>query len=174
MSVRESILLEILQRSLESSADTDTAHNKILSYLTASQNDQKEIETDRFHKSFMKVIHDSKVFGRMTTSPADLSLNIINELTSRYLTAKELQKKSEDLESLQMSTEKWASDYRELLSYEQNMKNSLVKLYEVRSHEIYQRVVPYQERITLYRKKYRVMALPPSLSLSLRSLILDN
>jgi hypothetical protein len=160
----KSILFEILQKSLERSADTETSHNKIISYLTDSQNDRDQsTETDRFHKSFQKVIHDSKVFGRMTSSPIDLSLNIINELASRYVTAKELQNRSADLESWQLNSERWATDYHELLIYEENLKNSLLKLYEVRSHEIYQRVVPHEERITLYRKKYRVHFPSPSL-----------
>lgn len=161
-----SILFQLLSATfLSNHPDLDSAHNHLISFLSGSSSDggdkdgnHHDQDIDRFHKAYQKVIQDTKIFGRSpsTTSPQDLSLNLINELTLRYQTAIELQKKSEYLSSWTLSPQYWGKDYQDLLEKDQNIKESLRKLYEIRSHERIHQIPPYNERMIRYRRKYRV------------------
>lgn len=186
----ESILSQLLLRTLDSSSDHETAAQSLLRYLQDSASSastpgeggegraeaaagREDIDCDRFHKSFQKVIQDNKIFGHQITnsSSADVSLQLLNELTSRYVTAKELQQKYSLLETNipQSSEQQVSQEYPLLLLHEKNMKQSLQKLYEMRSHAMTtslpsssSRLLPTEERMILFKRKYRVSSFTTS------------
>jgi hypothetical protein len=165
-NLKESIFSQLLLKTLDTNPDNDTAAQSILRYLQDSRissisGGSGDLDYDRFQKSYQKVIQDNKIFGHKISqsSSQDLSLQLLNEFTTRYVTAKELQQKYLYLESDAPTEQKLFQEYSLLLIKEKNIKQSLQKLYEVRSHDISLQEIhrmPMEERITLFRRKYRV------------------
>jgi hypothetical protein len=171
---QKSVFSQLLQKTLDSNPDIETAAHSILKYLQDSQLPSTsstrtsiltggDLDYDRFQKSYQKVIQDNKIFGHKisNSSSQDLTEQLLNEFTTRYVTAKELQQKYLVLESSTqgIAEQRLFQEHSILLLKEKNMKDSLQKLYQVRSHDIpalSQRGMSTEERIILLRKRYRV------------------
>lgn len=169
-----SILNLLLDKLIEN--NLNLTNEKLISYLINSKINENNLNL--FQKVFLNIINTHHLYNNSNNSKINkinqknkdeiISL-LINNLTLKFYYISLIKIQTEKIKEIQLinnnlnSTTSTTSlnfnnnlNYLHLLQHEKNIKNSLLILYEVRSHEIIRNSQLYIDRVTTYNRKYRV------------------